>query len=992
MKKMKRGFSLLLSAALVLGMVPVQGFAADCPHNLTYSAEGTCITATCGNEGCTYKETATLELDKEASLAYTGEEVKPLKVVYSAGWQDVRPEITYVNNIEVTELQEAAAEPVMEEPPEEEKSQPLSEDTVPESETEPADTKEQDPQEEKAEEPKIPTGTLTIGNVFVTQTFAIAEKETLIVTATATVTYGDPAPQYTPVYKNDKGEVVQVVLDGEPEMTSGYIQGDAAGDYTIEVNTDKLTSDQYEFVPEKGSLTVARRKLTVALDSAECTYDGNEHTPKVIVDNLVGTDVVEAVYESVTAKNAGTYEITVSEIKGEEEVLKNYELPAEKKLTFTVNPRVVEFKLDKAEYVYNGQPQTPVVTIGNLVGGDQLELDYDPVTGEEPDEYTITIKGFKPVEGYEDVKDNYSLTKKEVKFTIQKGTQAAPTTVEAEPESVRGKANGRITGVDNTMEYGAKPAEGEVAYKKIRGEEITDLPAGIYCVRYAETAEKAASDPVEVTVDAGAPLTVTLPASQKGYILTADKTEAGWEESVTLTFTIATGYVRTKDFAVKVDGETVKLEKDGKCTISKLQENAVVTVEGVEPILTMELMGTKYYAVEEKITFDLYSNTTQTLTIISGLASDTIYYTETTAKTDPEKIADAKWIEYDEPVTIAKNDRKAVFYAKVEDGSNVYYASTNGVVFDTIAPVIKVNGAVATTGKSYYTTQLVTATDTNLKEVRLNGIAKEQPISLAGNTEETYIVRAEDAAGNQNHITVKMYPIATLKESAEGLNSVDSISTTNATKEEKDALNEIKTNKAAYLVILQIQALPDAEDIKPYNEDHRDAYKAVQEAYTALTDTQKKLISETDTDHLEDVKEALAYKIISDEDDLQWEKKSKVDLVVKVNGPDARFKELQIGGKAVATTKYTHKEDTYGTKITIDEAYLETLTTGKKTIKVVYDDGSTDGKDQIEILKAGSTNPKTGDEGILFWMTASVLSLACLAAAAIPGRKRKFQA
>ena len=123
MKKMKRGFSLLLSAVLVLGMVPAQGFAAECQHVLTYSAEKTCITATCGNEGCTYKETATLELDKEASLAYTGEEVKPLKVVYSEGWLGEKNDvITYVNNVEVTKLQEAAAEPVKEETPEEEEN------------------------------------------------------------------------------------------------------------------------------------------------------------------------------------------------------------------------------------------------------------------------------------------------------------------------------------------------------------------------------------------------------------------------------------------------------------------------------------------------------------------------------------------------------------------------------------------------------------------------------------------------------------------------------------------------------------------------------------------------------------------------------------------------------------------------------------------------------------------------------------------------------
>ena len=994
MKKMKRGFSLLLSAVLVLGMVPAQGFAAECQHVLTYSAEGACITATCGNEGCTYKATATLELDKEASLAYTGEEVKPLKVVYSEGWLGEKNDvITYVNNVEVTKLQEAAAEPMKEETPEEE-TQPAPEETVPESETEPLDPREEKPPVQKPEEPKIPTGTLTIGGVSVSVTFTIMEKEKLTVTATATVSYGDDAPSYELVYKNADGKTVVPVLSGEPQVTSTYSKEAKAGDrFDIEVNVDGVTSDQYELEAENGEGEVAPRKLTVKLDNTEYIYDGKGHTPKVVVEGLVFGDQVDADYESVPVTDVGEYKVPVSGFQGDEAVLKNYEkLPEGTELSFAVKPRTVEIDWGTLEFEYDGEKHLPTPKITNRVGEDDVELDLDNKEGEiKAGTYKITVVNLLGTHAGNYTHSGANVT---AEYTISLPAQEAPTGVTAEPETIRGKADGKITGVDVAMEYAAKPAEGEAAYKKISGETIEDLAAGTYLVRYAETDEKAASAPVEVTVAAGAPLTVTLPAPQTGFILTADKTEAGWEESVTLTFTMANGYVQTEDFAVKVNDETVKLDKNGKYTISKLQENANVTVEGVEPILTMSLMGTEYHAVEEEITFQLYSNTTQTLTITTGLGDGTIYYVETEAKTDPAGIADDKWTKYEnKSVTIAKTDRKAVFYAKVVDkDKNVYYASTNGVVFDTVAPVIKINGAVATTGKSYYTTQSVTATDTNLKEVRLNGVAQTQPIKLAGNTEKTYIVRAEDQAGNQNQITVKMYPIATLKESAEGLNSVDSISTTNATDAEKTALNEIKTNKAAYLVILQIQALPDAEDVKPYNEDHRDAYDAVQDAYDKLTTDQKKLVTDTDKKRLEDVKEAMAYQIIGDEDDLQWEKKSKVDLVIKVNGPDARFKELQISSKTVATTKYTHKEDTYGTKITIDEAYLETLTTGKRTIKVVYTDGSTDGTDQIEILKAGSTNPKTGDEGIRFWMTASVLSLVCLAAAVVPGRKRKFQA
>lgn len=1003
MKKMKRGFSLLLSAVLVLGMVPAQGFAAECQHVLTYSAEGACITATCGNEGCTYKATATLELDKEASLAYTGEEVKPLKVVYSEGWLGEKNDvITYVNNVEVTKLQEAAAEPVKEETPEEE-TQPAPEETVPESETEPLDPREEKPPVQKPEEPKIPTGTLTIGGVSVSMTFTIMEKEKLTVTATATVSYGDDAPSYELVYKNADGKTVVPVLSGEPQVTSTYSKEAKAGDrFDIEVNVDGVTSDQYELEAENGEGEVAPRKLTVKLDNTEYIYDGQGHTPKVVVEGLVFGDQVDADYESVPVTDVGEYKVPVSGFQGDEAVLKNYEkLPEGTELSFAVKPRTVEIDWGTLEFEYDGEKQLPTPKITNRVGEDDVELDLDKKEGEiKAGTYKITVVNLLGTHAGNYTHSGANVT---AEYTISLPAQEAPTGVTAEPETIRGKADGKITGVDVAMEYAAKPAEGEAAYKKISGETIEDLAAGTYLVRYAETDEKAASAPVEVTVAAGAPLTVTLPVPQTGFILTADKTEAGWEESVTLTFTMANGYVQTEDFAVKVNDETVKLDKNGKYTISKLQENANVTVEGVEPILTMSLMGTEYHAVEEEITFQLYSKTTKTLTITTGLDDGTIFYVETEAKTDPAGIADDKWTEYEGPVTIAKKDRKAVFYAKVVDkDKNVYYASTNGVVFDTKYPVVKVNGKTVTFSTNAfemerYTTQIVTVTDENLSQITLNStnLSLTDEIPLAGDINKRYILRISDAAGNAVQLTVQMNLIEDLKKSEEDLKRIDEIiekECDNATTNQQNKLKDIQKDKNAYLVILQIQALPDAEDVKPYNEDHRDAYDAVQDAYDKLTTDQKKLVTDTDKKHLEDVKEAMAYQIIGDEDDLQWEKKSKVDLVIKVNGPDARFKELQISSKTVATTKYTHKEDTYGTKITIDEAYLETLTTGKKTIKVVYTDGSTDGTDQIEILKAGSTNPKTGDEGIRFWMTASVLSLVCLAAAVVPGRKRKFQA
>lgn len=871
MKKMKRGFSLLLSAALVLGMVPVQGFAADCQHTLTYSAEGTCITAACGNEGCTYRETATLELDKEASLAYTGEEIKPLKVVYSDGWQGEKTDvITYVNNIEVTELQEAAAEPVMEETPEE--AQPAPEEITPEGEAEPADnTQEQDPPAEKPEEPKIPTGKLTIGGVSVTKTFAIVEKETLIVTATATVSYGDEKPKYKLVCKDAEGnEKTGIITVTDDMFTSTYTQGDAANtEFDIMVNIDGATSDQYELVVENGKGVVAPRKLAVALDSAECTYDGQEHTPKVVVDNLVGEDDVEADYEPVTAKNAGEYKIVIKGWVGEEAVLKNYELPAETELVFTVHPRAVEFKLDKAEYVYNGQPQTPVVTIDNLVEGDQLELDYDPVTETNPDEYTITIKSFKPVEGHEETAKNYELPDDlKVPFVISKAEREAPKELTAVAESALGSADGRITGVDSTMEYKNEADGADAKYTKVQGEEITGLEAGNYLIRYAAQGHYNASADIVKTVGEGESITVTLPKAedQNGYTIEHKELEKdiAYDTDVELTFKLdGSAFIMTKDFAIKVtdaEKKEYKVERkeneDGTytVTIKNIHASVIVDVLGVVPAITMELQGKQ--TVLEGI---IYTNEEQTLTISSELGTEGIYYAEATVG---KTLADiTEWIAYKEPVPISNGtDRKVVIYAKqTNDNGEVYYATVD-VVFDNTPPTVGIKS-----GK-YYTTQKVTIADNNLAEVTVettvgSKVKKEtftpddgKPslrIELKGDTDASYKIVAKDKVGNvigeTSVIRINMEFIATLKESETGLNSVANIRANqcdNATEAEKAALDEIKTNKDAYLVILKIKALPATKDIKPYDEETIDTYRAnyekVQEAYDALSDAQQK--------------------------------------------------------------------------------------------------------------------------------------------------------
>jgi len=76
-------------------------------------------------------------------------------------------------------------------------------------------------------------------------------------------------------------------------------------------------------------------------------------------------------------------------------------------------------------------------------------------------------------------------------------------TVAGVDETAEGANDGKITGVDTTMEY---RAEADDAYTAVTGTEITGLAPGKYFVRFAATAEYLASADAEVVIAAGAPV------------------------------------------------------------------------------------------------------------------------------------------------------------------------------------------------------------------------------------------------------------------------------------------------------------------------------------------------------------------------------------------------------------------------------------------------------------------------------------------------------
>lgn len=243
---------------------------------------------------------------------------------------------------------------------------------------------------------------------------------------------------------------------------------------------------------------------------------------------------------------------------------------------FTINQRVLTVKWGTSEFVYDGKEHCPEATLGNVIGKDDLGATVEGSQVEAGDSYQANLTALTGKAA-----GNYALPTEGLTcdFSITNAAQGAPV-VQAAAETVSGKRDGKVTGVDATMEWRAK---GAAEYQAV-GEgtaELTGLAAGTYEVRYQAKTNYDASSATEVTVAAGPKLVVTLPSNQVGYALSSTAAELDWHGTATLTMSIDSAYFAGKDYAVKVNGTSVKLSAKGTYELKDVEGDVNVTVEGI---------------------------------------------------------------------------------------------------------------------------------------------------------------------------------------------------------------------------------------------------------------------------------------------------------------------------------------------------------------------------------------------------------------------------
>ena len=238
-----------------------------------------------------------------------------------------------------------------------------------------------------------------------------------------------------------------------------------------------------------------------------------------------------------------------------------------------------------------------------------------------------------------------------------------------------------------------------------------------------------------------------------------------YNESSTLTFKLNKGYSKTKNFAVKVNGETVQLNNNNQYTIKNIQKDTDITVEGVADITApdteIKVSNKTWKSILNKITFGLFFKETQKAEITAtdeGSGVNKYYYyvdKSGSEKSLTEKQLQAVDWKEGESVTFSE-DSNYVIYAKVTDkAGNIKYVSTDGIVIDTIAP--QVSGVES--NQTYTKTQTFTVTDNNLDTVKVDGQTVEPTNGsyILVPKKGTYTIEVTDKTGNKttlNNITV----------------------------------------------------------------------------------------------------------------------------------------------------------------------------------------------------------------------------------------------
>ena len=582
---------------------------------------------------------------------------------------------------------------------------------------------------------------------------------------------------------------------------------------------------------------------------------------------------------------------------------------------------------------------------------------------------------------------NYTTASLSLAVTIQKAAQTA--NIAVVNETISGKGDGGVKLLPSAEGYEIRK-KGETTFEAIVASQdqtfMTLAPGVTYEIRLAETKNYLPSAIQEITVQPGRKLEVILPTNQKGYTLTASKTQLDWHEDVELSFQLdSVGAYKAADFGIWAEAGSEKtkltLGNDGAVKLTAPEKDITITVTGVKtddvaPKVFIQGRLCKdsfdYFNWEgfQENPADDYVNGKFVISAtdrVPGVAS--LWYCLSKTPLTRADMDTASWKQAGQ-VSITEDGVYYLYAKALDKANNAGYACTGKLVKESNPPTF----SGVENGKTYYVSQQMEIHDDGMPDwykaegsigVVPNG-GNENPIKLRlENNGSPYTITAGDRCGNEASITVYMKPLSDLTQPLDSileetiqksdratLDEVEAtlkgLDVTHAFDSEKKEINDALARIAELRQVLdqvaaveaQIDALPDS--VEPYQQTVEDTQiKPARQAYSDLTDHQKTLVDSTKLDKLVRLEAQLNAWTITEGDGQIWYKGSWNPLSFTVNGQSRKFSKVLLDGKMsfTATPSFLAVSGSTDEPFTLTlkpELLQVSMKPGEHTLTVIY--------------------------------------------------------
>lgn len=118
-------------------------------------------------------------------------------------------------------------------------------------------------------------------------------------------------------------------------------------------------------------------------------------------------------------------------------------------------------------------------------------------------------------------------------------------------------------------------------------------------------------------------------------------------------------------------------------------------------------------------------------------------------------------------------------------------------------------------------------------------------------------------------------------------------------------------------------------------------------------------------------------------------KNEKKALSFRSNAAFSDFIRVELDGKTLDEKNYSKEEGSI--IVTLNAEFVSTLSVGEHTIGIVSESGTATAKFTVKANGGSAESPETGDNNIVVWSLAAVLSLAGLSATVVASKKKRVR-